>query len=200
MRFIFIILGFFLFGCEGGGSSSGSETGQKKFTITHGADNDEEVFIYYHNPSSSIEMEFKMPEGQCLIVQGDQFQFVKGIKVGMGGVGNLDLDTTRDVFKVVCGLPLGGIDGEEGVYIETSDRRQMNSDMKSVRSFISTGEWSNFHTNIAVGNLKPCQTNNYVIKDVGFFTDEYILTKTSKMNTSPSCTPIETALKKQTEG
>ena len=55
-------------------------------TLTHRTDDDEKVLISYHNLQSGKKVtDFEIKPEQCLIFKKEQVQFIKNIKLGIGG-------------------------------------------------------------------------------------------------------------------
>lgn len=99
MKLFFLLLFLICAGCGGDSAkdvdnSGGDEAGGKaevqsvEITLTHKADNDEDVFISYEKPESGKKVtNFEIQPGQCIIFKKEQFQFVKDIKFGDGWTG-----------------------------------------------------------------------------------------------------------------
>lgn len=79
------------------GSETNTNEQSGEVTLTHKADNDEDVRISYKNPQNGKKVtDFEMQPGQCVIFKKEQFQFVKDIKLGVGG------EFTGITYDVVC--------------------------------------------------------------------------------------------------
>ncbi len=142
---------------------------EPEFTITHQADNDEDVLISYRNPNNGKAVSrFEIDPGSCFKFSAAQFQFIKNIKFGVGGPGLLQ-DNTGDVYNVVCGSILEE-DKEEG----HRDRPYYSDEeLSSCGDFLGS--------------------NSYEIKDEGGIIDKYVLYRSEK-NTSANCQSFEAVL------
>ena len=146
------------------------------WTITHQADNDEDVLISYEIPKNGKKISrFEMQSDQCFKFTKEQLGFIKSIKFGAGGIGLME-DNMADVYNVVCGSILAEDEEEEG-------------HVDRLRPFVEPDDEARF----------PCSALSahryYVIEDEGegAIVDHYVLKK-SGQNLLGMCIAFEDIL------
>ena len=175
-----------------------SEKNQQKtvevFTITHQADNDEDVVISYENPNNGKKASrFEIEPGQCLKFPSTHFQFIKNIKLGMG-FGMTPESGFGDEYKVICGslLPEDEEAGHRDYPLPQSDSTTLTE------AFADVGRGTLCLLELGCSlESRPCSDlghSSWEVQDVGkFFTDNYVLRK-SGTNISEDCQFFEEIL------
>ena len=174
-----------------------SEKNQQKtvevFTITHQADNDEDVVISYENPNNGKKASrFEVKPGQCLKFSSVHFQFIKNIKLGMLFNTLTPESGLGDEFKVICGSRLP--EDEEAGH---RDYPTLSDKPASAEVFVDIGR--SIRCGLELGcslESRPCSDlghSSWEVRDVGVFFDNYVLRK-SETNNSEDCQFFEEIL------
>lgn len=174
-------------------SKKGKSATVEMLTITHQADNDEDVFISYKNPGNGKQASrFKIEPGQCLKFPSTHFQFIKNIKLGVGFTGITPQSGFGDEYKVVCGSILPE-DEEAGHRDYPSSSTLSDNSLAAVgKHTLCILEMGCFAKLISCGQL--LNHSSWEVRDVGSWNNDYYILQKSEKNTSEDCQFFEEIL------